>query len=190
MKKIAVGKAGGPTSVINTSLVEVLEEIDVEVYGVINGFQGHVEGNLTHINEQKKKEINQFRKIPGACLGAGRYTLSEENKVEAIRVLQKKDIHCLVFIGGNGTASALYKLSETAKELNYELQVIGISKTVDNDIYGMDHAPGFASAARYVATSVRDINQDLKSMRNFEQVRIIETMGRHSGWLAAASGLL
>ncbi|HEX6923473.1 MAG TPA: diphosphate--fructose-6-phosphate 1-phosphotransferase, partial [Bacillales bacterium] len=190
MRKIAIGQAGGPTAVINTSLAGFLDTVQADVYGVLDGFQGLVEGNIVKITEDIKRKVDQHRDVPGACLGAGRYQMSDDQKVKALRQLQERDIHTLVFIGGDGTMSALCQLSQTAHYIGYELQVVGIPKTVDNDLAETDHSPGFASAARYVALAVRDISKDLEAMRNFEQVRIIETMGRNVGWLAAASGLL
>lgn len=192
MHKIAVGQAGGPTSVINASLIGFIDGLpdNIELYGVMNGYQGLVEDDLEFIDETRLNWIQAHRNVPGACLGSGRYPFIGDLITKAVLNLKKRDIHTLVFIGGNGTMKALQKLSEAAVSMNYELQTIGIPKTVDNDLYGTDHAPGYASAARFVSLSVRDINKDLEAMRNFEQVRIIETMGRNAGWLAYASGLL
>lgn len=191
MRKVVIGQAGGPTAVINASLVGFLENVeDTNVYGAIKGFQGLVEDDLVHIKGDLLKRIKLYHSIPGACLGAGRYNMDEEAMGKAVDNLKCQGINTLVFIGGNGTMWALHQLSKRAQYIGYDLQVIGIPKTVDNDIVLTDHAPGFGSAARYVATSVRDISKDLESMSNFEQVRIIETMGRNVGWLAASSGYL
>lgn len=192
MHKIAVGQAGGPTAVINASLVGFVDGLpeNVEIYGIMNGYQGLVEDDLEWIDGHRLDWIRSHEFVPGACLGSGRYPFTPDLIARAVLNLKKRDIHTLVFIGGNGTMSALQKMSEAAALMNYELQTIGIPKTVDNDLSGTDHAPGYASAARFVSLSVRDINKDLEAMRNFEQVRIIETMGRNAGWLAMASGLL
>jgi 6-phosphofructokinase len=190
--KIAVGQAGGPTAVINASLCGFVKEAYewYEVLGIVNGFQGLVFNQFVLFNEPLRKELREYRDIPGAFLGSGRWTMERKDMFQAIQNLKKLDIHYLVFIGGNGTMWTCKELEQVAKEMNYDLAVIGIPKTVDNDLYETDHAPGFASAARYVALSVRDIGKDLQAMRNFESVRIIETMGRNVGWLTAASALL
>ena len=192
MRKIAIGQAGGPTAVINTSLVGFVENAEKNnlLYGVLDGYEGLVEENLIEFKGETLNLVKKHRYIPGACLGSGRYQLTDEKIEVAVNNLKKNNINALVFIGGNGTMAALQKIKSVADQMDYELQVIGIPKTVDNDLGITDHAPGFASAAKFVAFSARDISKDLQAMRNFEQVRIIETMGRNAGWLAAASGLL
>lgn len=190
MKKIAIGQAGGPTAVLNESLAGFLDEIDQDVTGVLQGFQGLVEGRLIEMNSSVRAHAKASRSTSGAWLGAGRYTMSDAHMAQAVENLKVAQIDTLVFIGGNGTMWTLHALSKMAAYMNVDLQVIGIPKTVDNDLAETDHAPGFGSAARYVAHATRDMSRDLEAMRNFEQVRIIETMGRNVGWLAAASGLL
>ncbi|MEK3881894.1 diphosphate--fructose-6-phosphate 1-phosphotransferase [Paenibacillus sp. PL2-23] len=192
MRRIAVGQAGGPTAVINTSLVGLIDALygQVDIYTVWNGYQGLVDNDMELLDESLFDWIKKHEHVPGACLGSGRYPFTPELMERAVLQLKQRDIHSLIFIGGNGTMTALHLMSEMANAMQYELQVIGIPKTVDNDLACTDHAPGFASAARYVALTARDISKDLEAMRNFEQVRIIETMGRHTGWLALSSGFL
>ena len=189
MRKVAIGQAGGPTAVMNASLVGFLENTEAEIYCVPYGYEGVVNGSFISLAEYKSKNLFEYKNIPGACLGSGRFRLSDDDFVQAVNNLKKKDIQTIVFIGGNGTMWAQNRLSEVAKNMGYNLQVIGIPKTVDNDLAGTDHAPGYGSAARYVSLATRDISKDLEAMKNFEQVRVIETMGRNVGWLAAASGL-
>lgn len=190
--RVAIGQAGGPTAVINASLwgfiLEAVHHFDVSL--VLNGFQGLVEDQIVPLSSQFYEQLSAYQDIPGSCLGSGRWKLSGEDFPLAIRHLKEKDIHYLVMIGGNGTMDGCRELKKTADDLNYELAVIGIPKTVDNDLQHTDHSPGYGSAAKYVGLAVRDIAADLKSMKNFESVRIIETMGRHVGWLAAASALV
>ncbi|RXT03744.1 diphosphate--fructose-6-phosphate 1-phosphotransferase [Ammoniphilus sp. CFH 90114] len=190
--RVAIGQAGGPTAVINTSLIYFIEEAmkSYTVFGIINALQGLMENWIVEIDEEKFKELEPFRFAPGAILGSGRWSVQEDGLQLAVENLKKQEIHSLVLIGGNGTMKACQLMEETAAAMNYELQVIGIPKTVDNDLLVTDHTPGYGSAARYVASTVRDIGEDLKSMRNFENVRIVETMGRNVGWLTAASILL
>lgn len=192
MKRIVIGQAGGPTAVINTSLVGFVENAKKSniIYGAINGYEGLVKDNLIELKDETINLVQKHKFVPGACLGSGRYKLTDDKIEIAVNNLKKHNINALVFIGGNGTMAALQKIKSIAEKMDYELQVIGIPKTVDNDLGITDHAPGFASAAKFVAFSARDISKDLEAMRNFEQVRIIETMGRNAGWLAAASGLL
>jgi 6-phosphofructokinase len=190
--KVAIGQAGGPTAVINASLLAFIEEAqeNFEVYGIVNAMQGLIEDWFVHIDQQAFDKAQQFRDVPGAFLGSGRWSMNEADFSKCIEHLRKRDIRHLVLIGGNGTMWSCMQLQRKADEVGYEMKVLGIPKTVDNDLSATDHTPGYGSAARYVAMSVRDIGQDLRSMRNFEKVRIIETMGRNVGWLAAAGALL
>lgn len=192
MKRIAIGQAGGPTAVINTSLAGFVENLpeDVQLYTVENGYEGLAESKLQRADEKRIEEILAARYDSGAFLGSGRYEFTEDKIIQAVKNLKAFGIDSLAFIGGNGTMAALEKMEEEARAEGMSLQVIGIPKTVDNDLGMTDHAPGFGSAARYAAYSVRDISRDLRSMRNFERVRILETMGRNAGWLAAAAGAL
>jgi 6-phosphofructokinase 1 len=191
MKKIAIGQAGGPTSVINATLVGFVKQTmsEYSLSFIRNGYDGLVHGDMIEGSDAALKWIIQHEKVPGACLGSGRYPLTDEEIEKAVRILREKRIDALVFIGGNGTMEALYKVGVEANRQGYDLQVIGLPKTVDNDLGCTDHAPGFGSAAKYVAQTTRDMSRDLYAMQNFEQVRILETMGRNAGWLAAASGL-
>ncbi|PYZ92620.1 hypothetical protein CR194_13190 [Salipaludibacillus keqinensis] len=189
--KVAIGQAGGPTAVVNRSLAAFISNFNPgEIMLVFNGYSGLAEDDLIVMKEADKERIISHSHVPGAMLGSGRYHFNEERMERAVNNLKKHDIDTLVFIGGNGTMAALYRISKFAKAKGMDLNVVGIPKTVDNDLCGTDHAPGFASAARYVAMSVRDSDRDVSSMKNFEQVRILETMGRNAGWLALASGYL
>nr|WP_165972072.1 diphosphate--fructose-6-phosphate 1-phosphotransferase [Paenibacillus piri] len=189
-KKIAVIQAGGPTAVLNSSLYGFLKEIvrmdrRTNVIGVHQGLSGLVNGDFFRLD--MRQPLDWLKYQPGAVLGSGRMALSDTDLEIGVKQLKKADIHVVVLIGGNGTMWACSRLVSKAQEIGYGLQVIGIPKTVDNDIAGIDHTPGFPSAANFVAHAVRDLSIDLKAMKNFEQVRIIETMGRNVGWLTAAS---
>ncbi|WP_165767956.1 diphosphate--fructose-6-phosphate 1-phosphotransferase [Virgibacillus indicus] len=192
MKRVAIGQAGGPTSVINATLVGLVKELmnDYKISFILNGYDGLVHEDIMEGTNEIIKWVVQHEHIPGACLGSGRYLMSENEITGIVNFLKRENINVLVFIGGNGTMEALHKVDLEATRQGYELQVIGLPKTVDNDINYTDHAPGFGSAAKYVAHTTRDLSYDLRSMKNFEQVRIIETMGRNAGWLTAASGFL
>lgn len=189
-KKIAVIQSGGPTAVLNGSLYGLLQEIarsdeKASVIGVRQGMEGLVNGDFFNLNMRQSFDWLQYQ--PGAVLGAGRKALTDDDFATGVQHLRHADIRAVVLLGGNGTMAAGDKLAAKAKEMGYELQVIGIPKTVDNDIVGTDHTPGFPSAAKFVAHAVRDLSTDLLAMKNFEHVRVIETMGRNVGWLTAAS---
>jgi 6-phosphofructokinase 1 len=192
MRKIAIGQAGGPTAVINATLAGFVKEMmnDHSLTFIQNGYDGLTHGEFINGHQAMLDWVMQNNHVPGACLGSGRYPLSEQNITMCIEHLKEIGADALVIIGGNGTMEALRKIEVGAAQAGYDLQVIGLPKTVDNDLGCTDHAPGFASAARYVAQATLDISRDLHSMRNFEQVRILETMGRNAGWLASASGYL
>jgi ATP-dependent phosphofructokinase / diphosphate-dependent phosphofructokinase len=177
---------------MNASLFGFLEEVlpDHEVYGVINGLQGLVEDRLLPLAASAVDRYRQASEMPGAWLGAGRWPVREENFEQYVIHLKNRNIGKLALIGGNGTMWACLQLERAARRMGHELAVLGIPKTVDNDLAGTDHAPGFGSAARFVATIVRDVGKDLESMQNFEAVRVLETMGRNVGWLAMSSGYL
>lgn len=191
-EKIAIGQAGAGTAVVNASLFGFLEEAvsDHEVYGVINGLQGLYEDHLASITSSVVDRYRSAASAPGAWLGAGRWPANEEDFDNCVANLKKRDIHRLVLIGGNGTMWSCLQLEQAAAKAGYELAILGVPKTVDNDLMGTDHAPGFGSAARFVATITRDIGRDLYAVRNFESVRVLETMGRNVGWLALSSGYL
>ena len=192
MKKVAIGQAGGPTAVINATLAGFVKEIerDHSLLFIQNGYEGFAHGSLLDGDEEMLHKIHLHRDVPGACLGSGRYPLSDDHIEQGVRQLKEKNVEVLVFIAGNGTMEALAKVELEARRQNYPLQVLGLPKTVDNDLGGTDHAPGFGSSARYVAQATRDMSRDLASMQNFEKIRVLETMGRNAGWLASASGLL
>ena len=190
-ERLAIGQAGGPTAVMNESLFGFLEEAlpGHEVHGVINGLQGLDEERFV-IFEGPAARYRRIAAMPGAWLGAGRWPAQEGDFERYVGNLKGKDIRGLALIGGNGTMWACRELERAAARTGYALSVVGIPKTVDNDLARTDHAPGFAGAARFVATMVRDIGKDLESVRNFESVRVLETMGRNTGWLARSAGYL
>ncbi|WP_173915435.1 diphosphate--fructose-6-phosphate 1-phosphotransferase [Halobacillus sp. Marseille-Q1614] len=192
MRKVAIGQAGGPTAVLNATLSGCVESIkgSCEITFIESGYEGLVEENFIPGDPAMLNWVIANRNIPGACLRSGRYTFDEQAIQRAVQNLKKHQIDTLVFLGGNGTMEALFKVKQESKHQGYDLQVIGLPKTVDNDLGATDHAPGFASAAKYIAQTTRDMSRDLYSMKNFEQIRVLETMGRNAGWLAAASGIL
>lgn len=190
-KHIVIGQAGGPTTVMNASLIGLIEELykDHKLTFLVGGYEGLTHANYIDGSMKNIENIKQYKYVPGSCLRSGRFKIEDSSIVSACQNFKKIDADVLVMIGGNGTMKALQMIECYAKSFNLDLQTIGIPKTVDNDLAGTDHSPGFGSAVRYIAQSVKDIGYDLASMQNFEQVRVIETMGRNAGWLTAGSGL-
>ena len=144
-----------------------------------------IQDDLIDLGFLTTAQLEQIRRSPGAALGTSRVKPSEAEMTRILGHLRKREIHQALFIGGNGTMHAALMMSRFCKQEKYELQVIGIPKTVDNDINGTDRCPGYASAAHYVAQSTRDLGMDVRALP--QPVSIFETMGRHVGWLAAAS---
>lgn len=193
-----IGQSGGPTAVINSSLAGAIdcafEHDEIEtVYGMINGISGLLEDNiinLTDIFKNKPSELNRLRLTPAMYLGSCRYKLSGSNDEfeKIINCLVKYSIGYFFYIGGNDSMDTVDKLSEYVIEHNIDIKVVGIPKTIDNDLVGIDHSPGYGSAAKYVALAVREVAYDT-SIYAIKSVHIIETMGRDAGWIAAASAL-
>lgn len=199
MKKNAiVGQSGGPTAVINASLYGVIKEgMDHEeighVYGMINGIEGFMSGNYMDLsNDLTLEELELLRLTPSAYLGSCRYKLPEDFSSPFYPALFEKfrvmNIGYFFYIGGNDSMDTVSKLSRYAAHHKSDIRFIGIPKTIDNDLILTDHTPGYGSAAKYVANTVREIVLD-SSVYQQKAVTIIELMGRHAGWLTAASAL-
>ncbi|CUX18390.1 6-phosphofructokinase [Clostridium sp. C105KSO13] len=201
MKKNAiVGQSGGPTAVINASLYgvvfEVLNREDSfgTVYGMVNGIEGFLNGSCMDMKPlEMSGELEYIKTTPGSYLGSCRYKLPEDLDdpvyVRLFNKLQEMNIGYFFYIGGNDSMDTVSKLSRYAEEIKSDVKVIGIPKTIDNDLVATDHTPGFGSAARYIASTVREISVDASVYDNKKSVTIVEIMGRHAGWLAAASSL-
>lgn len=197
-KNIIVGQSGGPTAVINGSLYGVVAEgvkqLDNvgQVFGMINGIEGFLQDRYMDIGAlDKTNELELVRTTPGAFLGSCRYKLPEDLKDEVYpRLFQKfeeKNIGYFFYIGGNDSMDTVSKLSRYAANAGSDIRFIGVPKTIDNDLVETDHTPGYGSAAKYVATTVREIATDATVYDNKQSVTIVEIMGRHAGWLTAAS---
>lgn len=197
-RNMLIGQSGGPTAVINSSLAGAIEyafnqnEIGT-VYGMINGIQGLMEDNLINLTDifaERPSEINRLRFTPAMFLGSCRYKLSdnEEEYEKIMSAFRKYDIGYFFYIGGNDSMDTVDKLSGYAQRKGLDIKIVGIPKTIDNDLVGIDHSPGFGSAAKYIALAVREVAYDT-SIYGIKSVHIIEAMGRNSGWLAAASAL-
>ena len=197
-KNIIFGQSGGPTAVINGSLYGVVAEglkhpdRIGRVYGMINGIEGFLQGHMMDIGSlDQTNELEMVRTTPGAYLGSCRYKLPEslEDAVypQLFQKFEELGIGYFFYIGGNDSMDTVSKLSRYAQTIGSDIRFIGVPKTIDNDLVETDHTPGYGSAAKYVATVVREISADATVYDNKQSVTIVEIMGRHAGWLTAAS---
>ena len=197
-KNMIVGQSGGPTAVINGSLYGVVsaglkasDKIE-HVYGMVNGIEGFLADRYMDIGAlEKTNELELVRTTPGAYLGSCRYKLPEDLNdpvyPELFKKLEEMNIGYFFYIGGNDSMDTVSKLSRYAAGIGSDIRFIGVPKTIDNDLVETDHTPGYGSAAKYVATVVREISADANVYDNKQSVTIVEIMGRHAGWLTAAS---
>ena len=198
-RNVIVGQSGGPTAVINASLYGVVSEAlnrdEVEkVYGMVNGIEGFLNDNYMDMKPlEDSGELELVKNTPGSYLGSCRYKLPEDLNDGVYPVLFEKlkalNVGYFFYIGGNDSMDTVSKLSRYAAAHESDIRFIGVPKTIDNDLVNTDHTPGFGSAAKYIATTVREIAIDASVYDNKKSVTIVEIMGRHAGWLTAASAL-
>lgn len=189
-----VAQSGGPTAVINNSVSGVIrawneQGSDGRLFGAMHGIKGVLEENFVDLSSQNGDFVERLRYTPGAVLGSCRYKLQEEDYLKLLRIFQKEEIRYFFYIGGNDSMDTANKVNRLAQQEGYELYVMGIPKTVDNDLPFTDHCPGFGSAAKYLATTVMETGIDLKGLLMSKSVTIMEVMGRNAGWLAASTAL-
>lgn len=193
-----VAQSGGPTAVINASVAGVVEKaIEADeiksVYGSKHGIKGIINGELFDFGREDRKEIELIKFTPSSILGTCRYQLADyeeddEDYKKIFATFERFNIRYFFYIGGNDSMDTVDKLNTYAREHDYDLKVIGIAKTVDNDLMGTDHCPGYGSAAKYIASSVMEAGRDCISY-DLKNVYIVEVMGRHAGWMAGAAAL-
>jgi 6-phosphofructokinase len=189
---ILVGQSGGPTSVINSSLSGVIRRANAvagfgTILGMRYGIEGFLQEQLIDLGKEPESTIEGLRSTPGSALGSCRYKMTDEDLPRVRNLLEKYHIGTFFLIGGNDTMETIHRVEEYCRSTGYPLAGIGIPKTVDNDLYGTDHAPGFASAARYIALSVQQAGRLAHDMQRVDRFTIFGTIGRDSGWLAASS---
>ena len=192
------GQSGGPTSVINASAAGVfLEALDQEnitaVYGAEHGIRGILEEKLFDMSKEDRKELELLKNTPSSALGSVRYKLKpvevdDTDYKRLLEVFKKYNVRYFFYNGGNDSMDTCNKISKFMQSNGYECNVIGVPKTIDNDLYGTDHCPGFGSVARYVATSVMEVYLD-SHVYDTGLIVIIEAMGRNAGWITASSSL-
>lgn len=198
---IAVAQSGGPTCAINSSLLGVFTEAQKSpsiktVYGSLNGIEGVINDNLISLNDVIKNDddLELIRQTPSTLLNSCRYKLPDfETDCSVYEIiigtLKKYNIGAFFYIGGNDSMDTVNKLSEYFKKSGCDIKVLGIPKTIDNDLYCTDHTPGFGSAAKYVAATMQEIIRD-SSVYSVKSVTIVEIMGRDTGWLTASTCVL
>lgn len=193
------GQSGGPTSVINASaagvFLEALKHPDVieHVYGAKHGIVGILNEEFYDINQEDPAELELLKYTPSSALGSVRYKLADPAKDDSdykrlLEVFKKYNIRYFFYNGGNDSMDTCNKISKYMQNSGWEMRCMGVPKTIDNDLYGTDHCPGFASAAKYLATSTMEVYQDA-TVYNTPQITILEVMGRNAGWLTAATSL-
>ena len=198
---IVVGQSGGPTAVINYSVAGVYaaaKKLGVKkIYGMVHGIQGFLQDNLIDLGEYLDDEtgIELLKRTPSAFLGSCRFKMPkieghEEVYEKVFEIMEKHDIECLFYAGGNDSMDTVKMLSDYAAAHNKPQRFMGVPKTIDNDLPVTDHCPGYGSAAKYIATSMKEIIRDNESFGvEKPTVCIVEIMGRHAGWLTAAAAL-
>ena len=198
-----VGQSGGPTAAINATLAGVIRGAAEasengfinKIFGMRNGIEGLLAEQLVDLTDKMNdgKWLANLETTPAAALGSCRRKLkSHDQDIETyerlIEIFKKYDIRYFFYIGGNDSMDTVLKLSEYAKKHSYALRVVGVPKTIDNDLVATDHTPGFGSAAKFVATTVKEILRDI-NVYTVKAVTIVEIMGRDAGWLTASSAL-
>ena len=190
-----VGQSGGPTSVINSSVCGVVQECfkhpeAIEtVYGMRYGIEGFMQGMVLDFAKEKPETIEGLKTTPGSALGSCRHKLQAGDFEPALEMFKKFNIRYYFLAGGDDTMDTIHRMEKYCREQGWELRGVGVPKTVDNDLGETDHTPGFGSAARYVALSVKEAGWLARDMKRVDQYVIFQTVGRSAGWLPAAAAL-
>ncbi len=193
-----IGQSGGPSAVINASAYGVIKtalesEHITKVYGAFHGIVGVLNDRLMVMDEEDPAELERLLYTPSSALGSCRYKIADPEVDDTdykriLEVFQKRNIRYFFYNGGNDSMDTCNKINRYMKKVGYECRVFGVPKTIDNDLFGTDHCPGFASAAKYIATSIMEVSRD-SNVYDKGMITIVECMGRHAGWLTAASAL-
>ena len=195
---LIIGQSGGPSSVINASAYGCIRTaLDAgcitRVYGAYHGIKGVLNDELLCMDEEDRAELDRLPYTPSSALGSCRYKIKDPDEDDTdykriLEIFKKYDVRYFCYNGGNDSMDTCNKISKYMKKVGYECRVMGIPKTIDNDLFGTDHCPGYASAAKYIATSVMEVSRDAH-VYDTGMITIIECMGRHAGWLTAAAAL-
>jgi 6-phosphofructokinase 1 len=189
-----IGQSGGPTTVINASLAGVIDAAGRSrsvrrLLGLHFGIEGCLEEDFWDLSAMSPSEILSLRAAPSSALGSSRYKLREEDLPRVLHILKKYDVRYFFLIGGNDTMDTIHRVEAYCRKEGYDLKGVGIPKTVDNDLYGTDHTPGFPSSARANILNVRQAGILARDMRKVDKFVVYQTVGRNAGWLAASTAL-
>lgn len=189
-----MGQSGGPTAVINASLAGVVAQAQASgafsrVLGMRHGVQGALEGQWSDLSGLTPDALDRLAHTPSSALGSCRYRLKPGDAQRLVDLCRREAVDTLIYIGGNDSADTARQVARAAEAAGWPLRVIGVPKTIDNDLPATDHCPGYGSAARFVAQTTRETALDTAAMRLTDPVRLVEVMGRHAGWLPAAAWL-
>ncbi len=195
IKNLLIAQSGGPTCAINATLAGCYKracELGFDnIYGALYGIQGLLDSKIIDLKSQIKTEedLNKLKTTPASALGSCRYKVDSEEKLEKIvQILKSFNINYFIYIGGNDSMDTVYQLSKYIEKIGEDINVIGSPKTIDNDLFGTDHTPGFGSAAKFVANSVYQIAKDVE-IYDYKTITIVEIMGRYAGWLTASGAV-
>jgi 6-phosphofructokinase len=192
---LLIGQSGGPTAVINSSLAGAVNEAlnhscIEEIYGALNGVLGILNEDFIDLAAESQQQIRGLRHTPGAALGTCRYKLKKQQDFDRVlEVFKAHNIRYFLYAGGNDSQDTADKISKLAQQQGWEMRVIGIPKTIDNDLAQTDHCPGYGSVIKHVASTVRQLACDNEGMGQHDLVSILEVMGRSAGWIAAGAAL-
>lgn len=191
---MVIGQSGGPTAVVNASLAGAVQEAvrhpEIEgIYGALDGALGVINESLIDLGRERPEVIEGLKRTPSAALGSCRHKLAPEDYERILAVFRAHNVRYFFYIGGNDSMDTAHRLGRLAEERRYDLAVIGVPKTIDNDLVCTDHCPGYPSVARFTALSVRDAARDTEAIGIVDTVKIVETMGRDAGWITAAAAL-
>ncbi len=189
-----VGQSGGPTCVINASLAGIVNAARESrhirrIFGMRFGIEGVLGEFLLDLSKESAQTLMGLRTTPSSALGSSRHKLEERDFEPILKTLKKYDIRFLFMIGGNDTMDTIHRVTEYARSIEYDMIGVGVPKTVDNDLFGVDHTPGYPSAARYVALSVLQAGMLARDMQRVDPFTVFQTVGRSAGWLPAAAAL-
>ena len=193
-----IGQSGGPTSVINASAYGVIDTAlksgcITQVLGAEHGIKGVLNDRLFDMGLEDPEDLRLMKYTPSSALGSCRYKIADPEKDDTdykriLEVFKKHNVRYFFYNGGNDSMDTCNKISKYMQSVGYECRVMGVPKTIDNDLWGTDHCPGYASAAKYIATSIMEVYHDAR-VYDTGMIAVVEVMGRHAGWLTAASAL-
>ena len=193
-----IGQSGGPTSVINASAYGVIDTAlksgaITQVLGAEHGIKGVLNDRLFDMGLEDPEELRLMKYTPSSALGSCRYKIADPEKDDTdykriLEVFKKHNVRYFFYNGGNDSMDTCNKINNYMQSVGYECRVMGVPKTIDNDLYGTDHCPGYGSAAKYIATSIMEVYHDMR-VYDTGMIVVMEIMGRHAGWLTAAAAL-